>query len=133
MKIFEIAQVQFPKFAPLAPLPGSSDTFGQINPPEALQKFGDVSSGGLGVFLNLILKIMVVGAGIYAIFNFILAGYTFLSAGDDPKKIENAWAKIWQTAIGLAFAAGAFILAGIFGYLIFGEWDAILNPVIPIQ
>ena len=108
----------------------AQNTFGIIKAPEALNKFGGVESGGIGNLLNTILKLMVVGAGIYALFNFVLAGYSFLSAGDDPKKVELAWAKIWQTALGLAFAAGAFVLAGIFGYIIFGDWNAILNPQI---
>lgn len=108
----------------------AQSTFGRIKPPAALENFGDPGSGGIGNLLNTILKLMVVGAGIYALFNFVLAGYSFLSAGDDPKKVELAWAKIWQTALGLAFAAGAFVLAGIFGYIIFGDWNAILNPQI---
>ena len=105
--------------------------FGTIKAPEALTKFGDVESGGIGNFLNLILRVMVIGAGVYALFNFVLAGYSFLSAGDDPKKVEAAWAKIWQTALGLAVAAGSFVLAALFGWLIFGKPDAILNPEIP--
>ena len=74
---------------------------------------------------------MIVGAGIYAVINLVLAGYAFMSAGDDPKKVEGAWKKIWQTMLGLAFAAGAFTLAAIFGRIIFGKWDALLNPTIP--
>lgn len=107
--------------------------FGKIEAPEALKKFGTVESGGIGNFLNLILRLMVIGAGIYALFNFVLAGYSFLSAGDDPKKIESAWAMIWQTALGLTVAAGAFVLAALFGWLIFGRPDAILNPTIPTK
>lgn len=102
---------------------------GEVKAPQALEKFGDVDTG-IGKLLNTILQAMVVGAGIYALFNFVLAGYSFLSAGDDPKKVELAWAKIWQTALGLAFAAGAFVLAAIFGYIIFGDVNFILNPQI---
>lgn len=106
--------------------------FGTITAPSPLARFGDVATGGaLGNFLNIILKVMIVGAGLFALFNFILAGYAFLSAGEDSKKIEGAWAKIWQSAIGLAFAAGAFVLAAIFGWLIFGNPNFIINPTIP--
>lgn len=105
--------------------------FGEIKPPEPLKKFGSIESGGLGNFINLILKIMIVGAGIYSLFNLVLAGYAFLSAGEDPKKMTDAWGKIWQTILGLAFTAGAFVLAAIFGKLIFGDWNAILSPTIP--
>ena len=54
-----------------------------------------------------------------------------MSAGDDPKKVAGAWAMIWQTILGLAVAAGAFVLAAIFGQLIFGSPTFILNPKIP--
>jgi hypothetical protein len=54
-----------------------------------------------------------------------------MSAGDDSKAVAGAWAKIYQTVIGLAFAAGAFVLAAIFGQLIFGDPTFILKPVLP--
>ncbi len=104
--------------------------FGQITPPEALLNFGGIE-GGPGKFLTLIFRLMIVGGGIFALFNIILAGYAFLSAGDDPKKMEGAWAKIYQSLIGLSFIAGAFVLAAIFGQLLFGSFTAIVNPQVP--
>lgn len=111
----------------------AQSTFGKIEEPAALKNFSGGEGIGIGNLLNLVLRLMIVGAGIYALFNFILAGYSFLSAGDDPKKIEAAWAKIWQTALGLAVAAGAFVLAAIFGYLIFGDVNFILNPQLIVK
>ncbi len=108
-----------------------SNPFGTIIPPSSVAKYTDNPAGGIGNLIQTVIWILIIGAGIYALFNFILAGYEFLSAGDDPKKIGGAWAKIWQTALGLAFAAGAFILAAIFGQLIFGNPTFILNPTIP--
>lgn len=106
------------------------DPIGNVSIPGPLARFGDVE-GGLGSFLNLIMNVLIVGGGIYALFNFILAGYTFLEAGDDSKKIQGAWAKIYQSVIGLLFMAGSFVLAAIFGQLIFGDYTAILSPKIP--
>jgi hypothetical protein len=105
--------------------------FGSIEPPGDVARYGLLSEGAIGNFLNVIVKVLVAVAGIYALINFILAGYAFLSAGDDPKKIEAAWGKIWQTVIGLMVVAASFVLAAIFGWLIFGNVDAILYPVIP--
>jgi hypothetical protein len=109
----------------------ASSIFGQINPPSSLGVYGVNVDPGMGQFLNLIFNLLVIGAGLYALINFLLAGYSFMSAGDDPKKIEGAWAKIWQTVLGLAFTAGAFVLAAIFGWIIFGSPTAILSPTIP--
>lgn len=105
--------------------------FGTVTAPSPLANFGTVEGGGIGTFLNLIFKLLLVGGGIFALFNLILAGYAFMSAGDDPKKMEGAWGKIWQTAMGLLFMAGAFVLAAIFGLLIFGSSSAIISPSIP--
>ncbi len=109
----------------------AQDSLGKVPLPEGLKNFGDVSSGGIGNFLNLSLKLIIVGGGIFALFNLVLAGYAFMGAGDDPKKMEGAWAKIWQTALGLVFMAGAFVLAAIFGQLIFNDPTFIINPKIP--
>lgn len=109
-----------------------NNPFGSIQQPPATQVFGTVQGGAIGALLNLVFNLMIVVAGIYALFNFILAGYAFLSAGDDPKQIQGAWAKIYQSVIGLLFAAGSLVLAAIFGQIIFGNAGALINPVIPL-
>lgn len=103
--------------------------FGCVTP---VSPIGDVANPKYGIiaFANNVLKLVIVGAGIFAFFNIIIAGYDFLGAGGDAKKIEQAWGKIWQSLIGLAFVAGSFVLAAIFGWLIFRDPTAILNPKI---
>jgi hypothetical protein len=108
----------------------AQNPFGTIKP--AQSAFGDSSPElAIGKLIQTVIWILIIGAGIYALINLILAGYSFMSAGDDSKKVAGAWAMIWQTMLGLALAAGAFVLAAIFGQLIFGQWDFILNPKIP--
>jgi len=108
--------------------------FGNITPPDVFKsdKYGDFSTPGKGIvfFANNILKLLIVGAGIYAFINLIVAGYEFLGAGGDAKKVEAAWKRIWQSLLGLAFVAGSFVLAAIFGWLIFKDPKAILSPQI---
>lgn len=104
--------------------------FGKIDPPAELSRFGGISNGGPGNLIQLIFNLMIMVGGLYALFNFILAGYAFMSAGDNPKGMESAWAKIYQTIIGLVFLVGAFLLASIIGLIIFGRADALLNPSI---
>ena len=79
------------------------------------------------IFAANILRFLIVIAGIYALFNMVFAGYAFMSAGDDPKKVAGAWSKIWQSILGLAISAGAFVLAALFGRLLFGDYSALLR------
>ncbi|MFA5532110.1 MAG: hypothetical protein WDA13_00735 [Candidatus Shapirobacteria bacterium] len=87
------------------------------------------SNNGSGLFtlLSNILKLAGVIAGLFFIVQIIMAGYGYISANGDPKKTEAAWAKIYQSAIGLAIVASAFVLASVIGK-VFGI--NILNPVI---
>ena len=101
--------------------------FGPISPPPGVVEYGSDIKGLMG-FANNILKLLIIGGGVFAFVNVILAGYGFLGAGGDAKKVEQAWAKIWQSLIGLIFIGGSLVLAAIFGWLIFKDVTAILNP-----
>ncbi len=106
--------------------------FGIIRPPEGVRDFGTSPAEGIGRLIQLFFNILIIAGGIYAVFNFILAGYAFLSAGDNPKGMETAWAKIYQTIIGLVFLVGSFLLSAVVGLLIFGRADALLNPTLTV-
>jgi hypothetical protein len=100
--------------------------FGTINPPAGATIIGsDVT--GLPFFISVVLRSLIAIAGIYAILNIILAGYAFISAGGDPKQIAMAWAKIWQSLLGLLVSAGAFVIAAIIGQILFSDPGAILT------
>src|SRR3989344_8696375 len=81
---------------------------------------------GIVIILNSLVKFAIVVAGLYTFWNLISSGYMFMSAEGDPKAIGKAWAKIWQSLIGLLIVAGSFVLAVIFGYLIFGPDNALI-------
>ncbi len=104
--------------------------FGPITPPPFIEKYGVLEKFGLIKFFNNVLRLLIAVAGLYAFLNFIIAGYQFMSAGGDPKAVQNAWAKIWQSLLGLLIIVGSFVLAAIFGYLLFGDATAILKPKI---
>lgn len=104
--------------------------FGTIQAPPGIQApgYGSLTGGGLVNLLGNLLKFLVVIAGVYVLLQLIFAGYQFISAGGDSKAVEAAWGKIWQSLIGLLIVAGAFVLAALFGFLIFGDPMAILKP-----
>ncbi|MDP3955108.1 MAG: hypothetical protein Q8Q15_01965 [bacterium] len=108
--------------------------FGSVTPPPGVLQWITSNPGGaipgLVPFLNAGLKLLITFAGLYVLLNLILAGYGFMSAGGDPKGVEKAWAKIWQSLVGLLIVAASFLLAAIFGWLLFKDTGAILNPKI---
>jgi len=119
----------------LADTPCTSDAdclIGKVAPPPGVLQWITNNPGGavpgLIPFLNALIQLLIVLAGLYTLFNLIMAGYGFMSAGGDPKGIEKAWAKIWQSLLGLLIIAASFLLAAIFGWLLFKDPGAILNP-----
>jgi hypothetical protein len=110
------------------------DIFGTITNPfkELNSQWLDVQSGPTGLvgFLNLIIKTVMVVAGLFAVFNIIIAGYLFMTGGGDPKNISKAWMKISWTLVGLFFVVASVALAALFGWLVFGDPSIILSPKI---
>lgn len=109
--------------------------FGKILPPKAIERLTPAGweaghPSGLIVLFNNILRLLIVAGGIYALLNFIIAGYLFMNAAGDPKKVELAWAKIWQSMVGLLLIVGSFVLAALLGQILFGSTRAILEPKI---
>lgn len=102
--------------------------FAQLGVEEYAEEIGP--EFGLIVFANNLLKLVIIIAGLFAFFNLVIAGFQFMTAGGDPKGISNAWSKIWQSLIGLLIVAASFLLAAIFGWLLFGNSLAILQPQI---
>ena len=101
---------------------------GDIELPEFF-KYGSVE-GGLGKFLNNIFILIAVGGGLFALFNFISAGYAYMSANGDQEKIKKAGEKITQSIIGVLIVAAAFLIAALVGWIFFGDIGFILHPKI---
>ncbi len=107
---------------------------GKVRPSIGILKDDAINASGklTGVMtlLNSLLKVVFVIGGLWAFFNFIIAGYGFLSAGGDSKNIAKAWDRIWQSFVGLLFIVGSFLLAAIAGALLFHDATAILQPTL---
>jgi hypothetical protein len=101
---------------------------GTIAPPPGMSSFGGDAYGGLLKFLNVGLSLVLVVAGLFTLFNIIIAGFTYMTAGGDSKKVSEAQNKMLFTAIGLGIIVAAPVIAGIIGLIVFGNWRAILSP-----
>lgn len=107
----------------------ADNPFGTVNLPTSVFKYGNYQTG-LIQFLSNILRLVFVVAGIYAFINLIIAGFEYMTAAGDAKKLTAAWSRIWQSLLGLMIIVGSFALAALFSYLIFGDAGFILNPKI---
>ena len=107
---------------------------GEIKLPDYRERFSKLPNGKDGgaliIFLNMLIRIFFIAAGLFAVWQFITAGWGFISASGDPKKLTEAQNKITLTMVGLLIMASSVVLAAIAGVLIFGKWDALLNPTL---
>ncbi|OGL52308.1 hypothetical protein A3K55_01530 [Candidatus Shapirobacteria bacterium RBG_13_44_7] len=102
--------------------------FGNIAPPLNNSYFNASAGQGLFLFLSNLFKVLAVIAGIYMIFQFISAGYMYVSANGDSKKTEQAWNQIWQSVLGIVIVASAFVITSLVERF---TGLNIRNPVIP--
>ena len=89
--------------------------FGTIENPT---KYVSTQGSGLFDLISNILKLAGVVAGLFFIVQIIMAGFSYISASGDSKKVQEAWTKIWQSIIGLVIVASAFILASVIGKIL---------------
>ena len=105
-------------------------TFGNIdNPLQTLNNggYGSVESG-LPAFISNIVSVILIGGGLYAFFNLVFAGFTYITAGGDSKKLEGAVTAINMSLFGLIIMVGATALTGVISYVLFGDATLILKP-----
>lgn len=91
--------------------------------------YGDVTTG-LPKFITNLVTLIFVGAGLYAFFNLMFAGFTYITSAGDQKKIEAALLSINNSLLGLIVMVSAAAITGIVSYLLFGSATAILSPKI---
>jgi hypothetical protein len=84
-----------------------------IGPVPNPTRFASPNGEGLFLFLGNILKLVGTVAGIYMIIQIILGGIGYISASGDPKKAQMAWAKIYQSLMGMIIISSAFVLAAV--------------------
>ena len=79
---------------------------GCVNPIKA----GWTGLAGVGKFIGALLGLAIGFSGIFAVFQFISAGYMYLSSQGDPKKAEMAWWRIQFAIMGLVVIGASFLI-----------------------
>ena len=79
----------------------------------------------LNEILSFIIGFMTVVAALWFIFQFITAGYQWISSSGDKGKLETAQKKLQYSIIGLVIVVSAWVVIGLIGRIIGLD---ILNP-----
>lgn len=113
----------------------NSSSIGGVRAPGAVRTLnraaGAGSSGnsiGIVLFISNLLRLFAVVAGIWAMFNMIMGGYTYITSMSDAGATEKVKQSMTMTVIGLSIIAGAYIIAALIGALMFGDPNFILRP-----
>ena len=125
--------------AQAAPTPGAGDTvrdgaadiFGTIEAPVGVAAYdAQAGTGGLGlmIFFSNVIRLISIVAGLWVFVNFLLAGFTYVTAAGDSGATKKVYDKIIMSVIGLVIIASSYTIAGIASLLLFGRADFILNP-----
>jgi hypothetical protein len=93
----------------LGPIKGVGP-LGNFSTGEAPNLFERIISGIIGI--------MTVVAGIWFIFNFLIAGIEWLSSGGDKNKLASAQGKITQSVVGLVIIIAAIFFIQLIGTLL---------------
>ena len=103
---------------------------GTIKPPPQFGNTGQYAANptGLIVLLSNLVKFFIVVGGLWAFFNIILAGFTYITAGDNPEELAKASQRLYMSLVGLVVMLASFILASIISYVLYGDATTILNP-----
>jgi hypothetical protein len=82
------------------------------------QKIVEGGSEPTTIIANIIsnaIGVMTIGAGIWFLFQAIIAGYNYLSAGGDKTKIEAAGRRLTNSLIGIAVVVAAYGILALIG------------------
>jgi len=99
--------------------------FGKVQTPPGVDQYANI-----GAFLTVIIRLISIVAGVWALFNLIFAGFKYITSASDVKTVETAWQSIYMSLIGLIIIVGAFAIAGVIGGLFFGDALFIINPTL---
>ncbi len=113
----------------------AGDPFGTIDTPPGVEVINQRS--GLGAdeipilyFISMLIRLTTIIAGVWALLNFILAGWAYLGSGGNAQAHTQARDRTTMTVLGLLLMVSVYTIAGVIGLIFFGDASFILNPTI---
>jgi hypothetical protein len=110
--------------------------FGKIEAPAGVSELNKQAGTagnniGLLIFISNMIKLVSVVAGVWVMFNFIIAGFTYITSAGDSAAYSKIGSNLSLSVSGLVLIVAAYTIAGILSLIIFGDATYIINPQIP--
>ncbi len=114
--------------------PCGSSIIGHVVVPNGVYKYNmsisDKSGVNIGilVFASKILKLVDIIAGLLVFTNFMLAGYSYITAAGNTSVYNEVKDKLTYSVVGIVIIVVAYTAAALIGLIFFGNAGFILNP-----
>lgn|GEM_PF-468255 len=141
--LFFAIAIIFPQFAYAGARPGGdgqdASSLGKITPPQGVKELNtQIGSAGIGIagqqyiglflFITKMVQLMSVIAGLITFFNFLVAGFSYITSEGNPKVHEEVRNRLTYSILGLILIVSAYTITALFSLIFFGRADYILNP-----
>lgn len=116
----------------LPPTPCGSAVVGEVTPPQGIAEYNDEAGGEIGLFkfASRIINLASVVGGIIVMWNFVSAGFTYVTSAGNVSAHEKVRDKLTWGLVGLAIIASFYLVAAVVGVLFYGNSAAVLNPAL---
>ena len=106
--------------------------FGTIDKPQGIDRFESGGEGEIGIltFFSSLLQVATVIAGLWVLFNFILAGYEYITSQGDSGAHAKVRQSLTNSVLGLVIIAISYTVVAVLGLILFGSASYFLNPQI---
>lgn len=110
--------------------PCGSAIIGDVEPPQGVAQYNEEAGGEIGLFkfASRVINLASVIGGIIVMFNFVSAGFTYVTSAGNASAHEKVRDKITWGLVGLAIIASFYLIAALVGVLFYGSSAAVLNP-----
>lgn len=109
----------------------ANNIIGKVDQPAGVAQYGDVSSGGLVLFVSNLIKLATIVAGVWVLFNFITAGYIYITSQGDTAAANKVKDQITSSVLGLVIIVVSYTAIALISFFLFGDAGYILSPKIP--
>lgn len=111
------------------------DVIGTVEAPPGVADYNKLVGGGpqdIGIilFASNMLKVGAVVAGLIVFYNFLMAGFNYITADGDSNAMKKVIDEIKSSVIGLILIVTAYAVTAVISLMIFGDANFILNPTI---